>query len=1496
MMCEVGATAAGGPENALANKKINPMKTWLKSLGVALLSCTMSALSNGCTEAGRPGLATTDAGVGLARPLCADQDGDGYGRGCELGPDCDDADTRVTIECRAATCEANPLSEGCPCEGNAVSDCGKVTQYYGDHVICGYGAQLCNDGMWTECRLVGVRPTRNLSALGAPAECLANPCDPDCKEFTTEPGYVLSANPDACNIEPSCQDGQQNQDETGIDCGGSCQRDCAVEATVLSSTFTSAGSFVFQSNLFRTPGTPNVASGTIAGGVATVNLGSDTAALDVSGGFSSDFSADAPATVHVEYTVHVDSAFAPTECVQVLLSVDGVLYGDGGSDAVFEMCGGGDHAGVFDVTTNLLTPGTHTLALGGYIAQNAGHSAAPLTLTFDNLRVTTFGVGQCGNGTCLGAETCANCATDCGDCPPTNYCGDGACGGGETCSNCATDCGGCPSACGNGLCTGVEACDTCATDCGACTTLLGNGVCDPGETCSNAALDCGACYCGDAVCGTGESCSNCAKDCGACALCGDGVCEGAESCTTCESDCGGCAPALSPGGEVYLEAECPFWSQNAYAPSAAVTDGSVVALVSVDNSTSEPTDGDMGRDWARYRFELTAGVYNVYFRVLIPTSPGMAYENDSWFWRISGATAGWVTENNWTGTAYHWISAGGGATYPLAAGVYELDLVNRENDVRIDRIAIVRSAEPAPSAEGAAADNCTGLFTCGNGTCDAGESCETCAADCGTCYCGDGSCGGGETCADCSSDCGDCTVPLCGNGSCTGDETCYTCAADCGACPRCGDDTCDAGEDCSSCAADCGACAVIERCGNGTCNASTEDCSSCAADCGACPFVQTCGNGTCETSEDCALCATDCGPCTAGLCGDDICNVTENCGSCPGDCGECYPMCAAIAAGCGDATCDASGGETCSNCATDCGECIASGACGDSTCDATEGEDCSTCTADCGACTPVRECGDGLCEPSIGESCSSCDTDCGVCTTTPNTVCGDSACSIYETCSSCAADCGACPASGTGEPFNGGIIATGNMNLSGDRIIVNGDITGQTLSIGNDSVINGSVNVKGNASFGWRDSVSGSLRVEGTLYSQGPISNATVEYPASVTLETPPVIAAYPGTTSVYLGPDQIGSIPPGAYANLSVESRTNMTFSTGVYHFNSVWISPDADLVFDVSAGPIEWRVKNNITLSSRIDYIFSGGANTQFGLFSEGDITLEPDGNFPSALYAPNGTVSVQSRVVVSGGIAAKDIYLAPDITIGVGSFNLGWGATSAAAPPPDPVCGDGECTPETGESCSGCSADCAACETLPSCGDGSCQAGSAESCSTCAADCGACPAFVGCGDSTCDSGETCTSCAADCGPCPPAGATEPLYETVSFQQDYDIRDQCRFDQAPLWANLSWDTVTPSDTRVEIYFSSADSEANLATAPETLVAVAASSAVNGGWLFGPPAEETTTTVGSQYLDAVHLVEELYRHNPFGRVRMQLVPSSDGLQYPQVAAMNVQASCEIVQ
>jgi hypothetical protein len=292
-------------------------------------------------------------------------------------------------------------------------------------------------------------------------------------------------------------------------------------------------------------------------------------------------------------------------------------------------------------------------------------------------------------------------------------------------------------------------------------------------------------------------------------------------------------------------------------------------------------DGARPSNWAWWQLHFeTAGEYRVEFHAVQPYSKfdRVSYEV------VADGTARKVTASQ--AGANGWVNLG---TYRFARGGGQY--------VRVDDNA----AAPVGSGQSIVADAIrlvpVNVPGCGNGACEASESCGSCPADCGLCpRCGDGTCNGTESCSDCPADCGNC----CGNGTCNEGESCSTCSPDCGDCPRCGDGDCNGTESCGDCATDCGYC-----CGDGTCDTG-ETCTGCPADCGACT---SCGDGTCNGDELCGSCPGDCGDCSS--CGDGTCSGDEDCEGCPADCGACTS--------CGDGTCN--GSERCSSCPEDCGDC-----------------------------------------------------------------------------------------------------------------------------------------------------------------------------------------------------------------------------------------------------------------------------------------------------------------------------------------------------------------------------------------------------------------------------------------------------------------------------------------------------------------------------------------------------------------------------------------------
>lgn len=343
---------------------------------------------------------------------------------------------------------------------------------------------------------------------------------------------------------------------------------------------------------------------------------------------------------------------------------------------------------------------------------------------------------------------------------------------------------------------------------------------------------------------------------------------------------------------------------------------------------------------------------------------------------------------------------------------------------------------------------CGGDPVCADGLCDigAGETCETCAEDCGEC-------GADSDCCEIheGGSCTDPTVEACVCGvrpeCCENDwdAACTALAAHaCGAaCPSCGDSVCSPDESCDVCLDDCGACGDAGNCCE---DHATPGCTDPGCEALICGQDEFCCNvewdGVCEDQAN-GLCDVCIG--ASPDCGNGACSGAETCGNCPEDCGPCAvgDCCGAEETpGCDDAGCQTQVCDIDPFCcesqwdsfcvalaAPTCG-CGGPGGCGDGECDATT-ESCVTCPFDCGACpSPTNCCGpttdtgcdDPECSAAVCEGDPYCcdfawdflcaeaaGITCLPCIENPEALCGDGTCFPFESCESCEADCGVCP-------------------------------------------------------------------------------------------------------------------------------------------------------------------------------------------------------------------------------------------------------------------------------------------------------------------------------------------------------------------------------------------------------------------------------------------------------------------------------------------------------
>ena len=84
---------------------------------------------------------------------CKDEDGDGYGEGCQAGPDCDDGDPSRVQACdlESVDCEAEPEARGCLCTGSGTRACYLGPDGTEGVGTCRGGRHFCNQGRWTRC-------------------------------------------------------------------------------------------------------------------------------------------------------------------------------------------------------------------------------------------------------------------------------------------------------------------------------------------------------------------------------------------------------------------------------------------------------------------------------------------------------------------------------------------------------------------------------------------------------------------------------------------------------------------------------------------------------------------------------------------------------------------------------------------------------------------------------------------------------------------------------------------------------------------------------------------------------------------------------------------------------------------------------------------------------------------------------------------------------------------------------------------------------------------------------------------------------------------------------------------------------------------------------------------------------------------------------------------------------------------------------------------------
>ena len=169
--------------------------------------------------------------------------------------------------------------------------------------------------------------------------------------------------------------------------------------------------FVYVDDVFVGTSRPDYAngiwsgSGGFTGGALQVTLGGidNEGILDMSGGWEKNFTLNNPTEVIISfrYNLTQSSDYESDEFSQVLVSVDGILYGQAPNDYVDEIVGNGNGGDpqttgwrLFQVNPETLSQGDHTLIIGGYNNKKTYNNETTQVLIDDVLVVSVVADGE----------------------------------------------------------------------------------------------------------------------------------------------------------------------------------------------------------------------------------------------------------------------------------------------------------------------------------------------------------------------------------------------------------------------------------------------------------------------------------------------------------------------------------------------------------------------------------------------------------------------------------------------------------------------------------------------------------------------------------------------------------------------------------------------------------------------------------------------------------------------------------------------------------------------------------------------------------------------------------------------------------------------------------------------------------------------------------------------------------------------------------------------
>jgi hypothetical protein len=230
------------------------------------------------------------------------------------------------------------------------------------------------------------------------------------------------------------------------------------------------------------------------------------------------------------------------------------------------------------------------------------------------------------------------------------------------------------------------------------------------------------------------------------------------------------------------------------------------------------------------------------------------------------------------------------------------------------------------------------------------------------------------------------------------------------------------------------------------------------------------------------------------------------------------------------------------------------------------------------------------------------------------------------------------------------VVGTASLNIA-QRVTTSGGLAANSLVMDSGAVANGGANINnvGGALVRLSGSrINGNVSIAGAAPSQangelinGAVINGTVTTGAGLQAVLP-TITVTPGATAVNQNSNSPAlSLAPGSYGAVTLNGSTT-TFSAGTYSLASLTVNSGATAVFNTT-GAININVQGAININGGT---FTAADPSLLTFYSNGNATINTGiTSFPGTITAPNGTLTIGSRITLNGCAGARNVSIQPD-----------------------------------------------------------------------------------------------------------------------------------------------------------------------------------------------------------------------------------------------------------